>query len=185
MISSASPTPGSPHWPAGNPPSPTHSQDRVHAAVRTREVLINRFTASQKTAVVVALAAAWIATLGSLYLSEILHFVPCTLCWYQRILMYPLALILLIGLLRRDREIFYYVLPFSLLGIGVSTYHYLLQKTDLFASSAVCDTGIPCTTTWINLFGFATIPFLALLAFLTITVMGLFFFAQESEEAEA
>jgi disulfide bond formation protein DsbB len=151
----------------------------------TREVTIHRFTASQKTIVFIALVAAWIATLGSLYLSEILHFVPCTLCWYQRILMYPLAIILLVGLLRKDRGIFTYVLPFSVLGIGVSTYHYLLQKTNLFASSAVCDTGIPCTTTWINFFGFVTIPFLALIAFLTISLMGALFFTLEPEAEEA
>ena len=114
-----------------------------------------------------------------------LHFVPCTLCWYQRILMYPLAIILLVGLLRGDRGVFAYVLPFSIAGIGVSTYHYLLQKTEIFASSAVCDTGIPCTTTWINLFGFMTIPFLALLAFLTISFVGLFFFSQETGAEEA
>jgi disulfide bond formation protein DsbB len=77
------------------------------------------------------------------------------------------------------------VLPFSVTGIGVSTYHYLLQKTDLFASSAVCDTGIPCTTTWINLFGFMTIPFLALLAFLTISFMGLFFYTLTTEPEAA
>ena len=117
--------------------------------------------------------------LGSLYLSEILKFVPCTLCWYQRILMYPLAVILLVGFLRRDKGVFLYVLPFSILGIGVSTYHYLLQKTDLFSHSAVCNTGIPCTTTWINLYGFVTVPFLALTAFLTITLMGLIFWSQE------
>jgi len=90
------------------------------------------------------LAAAWTATLGSLYLSEILKFVPCTLCWYQRILMYPLAIILLVGLLRRDKGVFLYALPFSIMGIGVSTYHYLLQKTDLFTHSAVYNSGIPC-----------------------------------------
>jgi len=120
--------------------------------------------------------------LGSLYLSEILKFVPCTLCWYQRILMYPLAIILLIGFLRRDKGVFLYALPFSILGIGVSTYHYLLQKTDIFTHSAVCNSGIPCTTTWVNFFGFVTIPFLALIAFSIITFMGLLFWVQEIEE---
>jgi len=131
------------------------------------------------------LAAAWTATLGSLYLSEILKFVPCTLCWYQRILMYPLAIILLVGLLRRDKGVFLYALPFSIMGIGVSTYHYLLQKTDLFTHSAVCNSSIPCTATWINLYDFITIPFLALTAFLTITLMGLLFWSQEMEVEQA
>ena len=138
-------------------------------------------TSNQRIFIIIALVAAWAATLGSLYLSEVLNFIPCSLCWYQRILMYPLSIILLVGLIRRDRGVFIYVLPFSILGIFVSTYHYLLQKTDIFTSSAVCDTGIPCTTTWINLFGFVTIPFMALTAFLIISVMGALFFLDESD----
>ncbi len=141
-------------------------------------------TSTQRILTIIALLTAWTATLGSLYLSEVLHFIPCSLCWYQRILMYPLAIILLVGLIRRDRGIFYYVLPFSIIGIFISTYHYLLQKTDIFTSSAVCDTGIPCTTTWINLFGFVTIPFMALTAFLIISVMGALFFLDESDPEE-
>ena len=58
-----------------------------------------------RTSLYMALLAAWVAMLGSLYFSEIAHYVPCVLCWYQRILMYPLALILAIGLLRRDRQL--------------------------------------------------------------------------------
>ena len=156
----------------------------ILAAIQ-EEVTINGFTISQRIYLLIALAAAWIATLGSLYLSEILHFIPCTLCWYQRILMYPLAIILLVGLLRKDKGVFFYVLPFSLFGMGFSTYHYLLQKTDIFTTSAVCETGIPCTTTWINIFGFITIPFLALIGFLTITFCGLLFWSQDVESLEA
>ncbi|MFQ5460844.1 MAG: disulfide bond formation protein B, partial [Anaerolineae bacterium] len=75
----------------------------------------------------VALAAAWTSMLGSLYFSEVRGFTPCTLCWYQRILMYPLAAILLVAIGRRDRGAHLYVLPLSVLGIGFSTYHYLIQ----------------------------------------------------------
>ncbi len=110
---------------------------------------------------------------GSLYFSEVRGYAPCVLCWYQRILMYPLAGVIAIGLLRRDGNLPYYVLPFSLLGLGVSTYHYLLEKTDLFAGSSFCAQGASCTTQWINWFGFVTIPFLALTAFLLITLMSL------------
>ena len=112
----------------------------------------------------IALVAAWIAMCGSLYFSEVAGYVPCLLCWYQRILMYPLAGLIAIGLLRRDWNLPYYVLPFSLLGIGVSSYHYLLEKTDIFDGAAVCRSGVSCTTQWINWFGFVTIPFLALVA---------------------
>lgn len=119
----------------------------------------------------IALLAAWIAMCGSLYFSEVRGYVPCVLCWYQRILMYPLTAVIAIGLLRRDGNLPYYVLPFSLFGLGVSTYHYLLEKTDLFAGSSFCAQGVSCTTQWINWFGFVTIPFLALTAFLIITIM--------------
>ncbi|GIV68029.1 disulfide oxidoreductase [Caldilinea sp.] len=119
----------------------------------------------------IALVAAWVAMCGSLYFSEVRGYVPCVLCWYQRILMYPLAGFIAIGLLRRDSNLPYYVLPFSVFGLGMSTYHYLLEKTDLFAESAVCAQGVSCTTQWINWFGFVTIPFLALIGFLIITLM--------------
>jgi disulfide bond formation protein DsbB len=119
----------------------------------------------------IALLAAWIAMCGSLYFSEVRGYVPCVLCWYQRILMYPLAGIIAVGLLRRDWNLPYYVLPFSLFGLGMSTYHYLLEKTDIFAGAAACRQGVSCTTQWINWFGFVTIPFLALTAFLIITLM--------------
>lgn len=119
----------------------------------------------------IALVTAWVAMSGSLYFSEVRGYVPCTLCWYQRILMYPLAAIIAIGLLRRDRNLPYYVLPLSVYGLGMGTYHYLLEKTDLFASSAACAQGVSCTTQWINWFGFVTIPFLSMTAFLIITLM--------------
>ena len=119
----------------------------------------------------IALAAAWIAMCGSLYFSEVKGYIPCVLCWYQRVLMYPLAGIIAIGLMRRDWHLPYYVLPFSVFGLCVSTYHYLLEKTDIFAGAAACRQGVSCTTQWINWFGFVTIPFLALIGFLIITLM--------------
>ena len=121
----------------------------------------------------IALLTAWIAMCGSLYFSEVNGFVPCTLCWYQRILMYPLTLVLGVGLLRRDWHLPYYVLPFSVFGLGMSTYHYLLEKTNIFDASTACRQGASCTTQWINWYGFITIPFLALVAFLIITIMSI------------
>ncbi|MCW5859831.1 MAG: disulfide bond formation protein B, partial [Caldilineales bacterium] len=98
---------------------------------------------SKRAPLFVALLAAWVAMLGSLYFSEVAGFVPCKLCWIQRILMYPLTAILLVAVLRRDDGVPAYVLPFSLIGMGVSTYHYLLQKTDIFPESTVCAGGVP------------------------------------------
>ena len=118
----------------------------------------------------IALLAAWLATCGSLFMSEVLGWQPCLLCWYQRIAMYPLALILTVGILRRDRGLHLYVLPLALLGAPISLYHYLLIKTYLFPPPP-CTAGIPCTVDYIDWFGFINIPFLALTAFLIIIVM--------------
>lgn len=143
---------------------------------------------SRRLPLFIALLAAWIATLGSLYFSEIAGFVPCKLCWVQRIFMYPLAAILLVAVVRGDDDdVPYYVLPLSLIGMGVSTYHYLLQKTDLFTESTVCSGGVPCSIDYINWLGFITIPFLALTAFVIITISMIFVLANrpvlETEEA--
>jgi disulfide bond formation protein DsbB len=116
-----------------------------------------------------ALAPALTALLGSLYYSEIAGFIPCTLCWYQRILMYPLSLIILVGIVKQDNYLPNYVLPFSIMGMGVSSYHYLIEL-GLLEQSATCSLGIPCNVRWVNYFGFITIPLLALTAFFMITV---------------
>lgn len=116
-----------------------------------------------------AFAAALTATLGSLYYSEIAGFIPCTLCWYQRILMYPLTVITLVGILKHDDGLPEYVLPFSIVGVGVSSYHYLIQ-TGVVGHSGACTVGLPCDLRWVNYFGFVTIPLMALTAFVIITV---------------
>ena len=76
----------------------------------------------------IALLAAWIAMCGSLFMSEVMGWVPCLLCWYQRVLMYPLTLILAVGLLRKDKGLYKYALVFSIPGACVSLFHYLYQK---------------------------------------------------------
>jgi disulfide bond formation protein DsbB len=111
-----------------------------------------------------------VATLGSLYFSEIRGFLPCELCWYQRIAMYPLAIILGIAAYTNDVKISKYVLPLSIIGGLIAFYHYLLEKIPGFATVAPCSKGIPCNVAWINWFGFMTIPFLALVGFILITV---------------
>lgn len=121
-----------------------------------------------------ALYAAWIvsvvATLGSLYFSQIKEFVPCELCWIQRIFMYPLAIILGIAAFYNEVLLKKYVLPLSLIGGSVSFYHYLVQKVPGFAEVKPCVQGVPCNVQYINWFGFVTIPFLALTAFTLISI---------------
>lgn len=117
-----------------------------------------------------ALAPALAALLGSLYYSEIAGFIPCTLCWYQRILMYPLTVIILVGIFSQDEFLPNYVLPFSVLGMSVSAYHYLIEL-GVIAHSPACAVGIPCNVRWVNYFGFITIALMAFTAFTMITII--------------
>ena len=112
-----------------------------------------------------------VATLGSLYFSEIKGFIPCELCWFQRIFMYPLAIILGIAAYDNDKKLKKYVLPLSVIGGLISLYHYLVQKVPGFASIKPCVQGVPCNMQYINWFGFVTIPFLALTAFTLISIL--------------
>jgi disulfide bond formation protein DsbB len=118
----------------------------------------------------IAFAAALIATLGSLYFSEILKFVPCDLCWYQRIFMYPQVIILGIAVAKKNYEIAIYSSILSLIGICISSYHYLIQKVSFIGESSNSCGLVPCNSQYINWFGFVTIPFLALTAFIIITI---------------
>ncbi|AZV41115.1 2-oxoglutarate dehydrogenase [Peribacillus asahii] len=111
-----------------------------------------------------------IATTGSLYFSEVLHYVPCTLCWYQRILMYPLVILLGRAFYDQDQKVYRYILPLAILGLLVSGYHYSLQKVPSLQQFEICTSGVPCSGEYINWLGFITIPFLAFVAFLMITV---------------
>lgn len=114
--------------------------------------------------------AAIVATLGSLYFSEVRHFIPCTLCWYQRIFMYPLAIILGIAVYRNDRGIYKYVLPMSIIGMLISGYHTVLQKIPYLQQFEMCTSGVPCSKDYLNWLGFITIPLMAFIAFTIITI---------------
>lgn len=111
-----------------------------------------------------------IATFGSLYFSEILGFIPCTLCWYQRIMMYPLIIVLGIASYRNQSDIIPYVLPLSILGGLISLWHYAQQKIPFLGQVIQCKVGVPCNASYINWLGFVTIPLLAFIAFALITV---------------
>ena len=113
-----------------------------------------------------AFVVASIATGGSLFFSEIAHFVPCELCWYQRICMYPLSITTLLAALFDDPRAARYLLPLPVVGAGVSVYH-LLVENGVVGESLTCRISAPggCTVKWINEFGYVTIPTLALTAF--------------------
>jgi len=113
-----------------------------------------------------AFVVAAIATGGSLFFSEIAHFVPCELCWYQRICMYPLSITTLLAALANDERIARYLLPLPLAGAGVAIYH-LLVENGVVAQATSCLISAPggCGVKWINEFGYVTIPTLALTGF--------------------
>ena len=115
-------------------------------------------------------SVAFIATLGSLYFSEIRQYEPCELCWYQRILMYPLVIILGMAVIQKNAKIAATTLVFSIIGLCFSVYHYSLQKMAFLQDVAPSCGRVPCTGEYINVFGFITIPFLALVAFLLIAI---------------
>ena len=106
-----------------------------------------------------------VATLGSLFLDKALGIEPCSLCWYQRIFMYPLAVILLIGLLPLDRHVTRYALPLAILGWLTATYHLLMYAGIIPESLQPCGSGPSCVQDDLGLFGFVNIPMLSLLSF--------------------
>jgi disulfide bond formation protein DsbB len=121
-------------------------------------------------ALLAAFVVATLATLGSLYFSEIAHFEPCRLCWYQRIAMYPLVLILGIAALRRDPGVRRYAAPIAVIGALIASYHYALEWFPSLDSGA-CSATAPCTIVWFREFGFVSLPYLALSAFLLILAL--------------
>jgi disulfide bond formation protein DsbB len=118
-----------------------------------------------------------IATGGSLFFSEIARFVPCELCWFQRICMYPLSITTLLAALANDRRVARYLLPLPLVGAGVSVYHLLIENGAIKEPSACLIGGAGCSVKWINEFGYMTIPTLALTGF-ALCLVFLFLAAQ-------
>lgn len=116
-----------------------------------------------------AAAIATVCTFGSLYLSEIAKFTPCKFCWYQRIAMYPAALLLLLAAVRRDGAVRRFVGPLVGVGAFVSLYHVLLERFPNLESGS-CDPDNPCSLIWFEKFGYVTIPVMALTGFVGVMV---------------
>jgi len=112
-----------------------------------------------------------VATLGSLFFSEIMHFIPCSMCWYQRIFMYPLVLIFLINLLYPDDKVFKYAIGLVVVGLLFSIYHNLLMFDIIPPSVVPCVSGVPCSTVYINWLGFITIPLLSFIAYFALFIL--------------
>jgi len=114
---------------------------------------------------------ATVSTLGSLFFSNVMEFAPCVLCWYQRICLFPLVIILAIGLFPFDRSVVKYALPLVIVGWLTSLYHTLLYAEIIPEDMQPCTQGVSCTEEYIDLFGFLTIPMLSLLSFSTIMAL--------------
>jgi disulfide bond formation protein DsbB len=110
-----------------------------------------------------------VALSGSLIFSEILKFIPCELCWYQRILMYPSAVLFGVAVWKNDKNVWQYIMPLSIIGFLVALYHYLLQlnPTILPCTDEIAN----CALREFNLFGFITIPLLSMLAFGSLIIL--------------
>jgi disulfide bond formation protein DsbB len=116
--------------------------------------------------------AAWllatVSTLGALFLSEVMGVAPCVLCWYQRVFMFPLVLVLAAGLFPLDRKVVRYASPLAAAGWLVALFHLLLTRGVIPERITPCAQGIPCSRIEVEWFGFVTIPMLSLLSFSVI-----------------
>lgn len=128
----------------------------------------NFWTMLRTSLLYVAWTTTLVATLGSLFFSEIMNFVPCELCWYQRIFMYPIIFVLTVAILLGDKRVMFYTLPLCVIGLVISVYHNLLYYNVIPQGWHVCTVGVPCETRWIQWLGFVGIPFLALTSFVIV-----------------
>ena len=109
--------------------------------------------------------------LGSLYFSEVANYIPCRFCWFQRIAMYPIALIGLVAFIRRDAGARFYVLPMAAIGACISGWHYLIEWRPGLDTGSCSATGPSCTDIWFRSFGFLTLAGMALIGFLALIVV--------------
>jgi disulfide bond formation protein DsbB len=111
------------------------------------------------------------AMLGSLYFSEVANYIPCRFCWFQRIAMYPIAIIGLVSFIRRDAGARLYVLPIAAIGACISAWHYLIEWRPALDTGSCAATGPSCTDIWFRSFGFLTLAGMALIGFLALIIV--------------
>lgn len=131
----------------------------------------SRSNSSSLTFVFLAFFISLIATLGSLFFSEVMNFIPCSLCWYQRIFIYSLVFIFLINLLYPDDKVFKYSFPLAFIGWIISIYHNLLMFKIIPEKLSPCVQGIPCSVDYLNWLGFITIPLLSFFSYTCILIL--------------
>jgi disulfide bond formation protein DsbB len=124
-----------------------------------------------ETALPIATAIATVATAGSLWMSEVAGYVPCVLCWYQRIAMYPLVVVLGVAAWRRDGQVWRTAVPIAVIGGAVSVWHLVIERNP--ALSGPCDPAAPCAVRWVEEFGVFTLPAMALVGFSAVIALTL------------
>lgn len=143
----------------------------VVVAVTSRERLARVRAAIGIQPLQLAAVVAAVATIGSLWLSEGAGFTPCRLCWYQRIAMYPLSVILGIAAVRRDVAVRTYAIPVAAIGAVISIWHVLIERFPSLETSTSCEVANPCSIVWVERFGYLTIPTMALSGFALIIAL--------------
>lgn len=136
----------------------------------------------QDTALLIIWVTSLLAVCGSLYFSEVRGYIPCDLCWIQRIFMYPILIITTIAYLQHNAKIAVTTATFSVIGGCISLYHYGIQKVNFLQDSAPSCSSVSCTGQYINWLGFITIPFLALVAFIIIAITSFYLIKVSKEE---
>ncbi|MCF8208081.1 MAG: disulfide bond formation protein B [Rhodoferax sp.] len=126
---------------------------------------------SSWTLVFLAWLVAALSALGALFLGEVMGLTPCVLCWYQRIAMFPLVIVLAVGLFPLDPRVYRYALPLALVGLLIAVYQMLLTAGYIPESATPCTKGVPCSLVQAQWLGFITIPLLSLFAFLVINAL--------------
>lgn len=127
-------------------------------------------------------AVSGVATLGSLYFSEVADMVPCRLCWFQRIGMYPIAVVSLIAAIRRDQNARWYAVALGTIGIAISTYHYTIEWFPSLERGSCGLFGPACAEIWFREFGFVTLALMALLGFAAIIALNTISFPSPEDE---
>lgn len=140
-------------------------------SVSTRARLVEWLAGSWDRVLVVAFAIAAVATAGSLYYSQVAHFIPCELCWYQRTYMYPLVIVLGVGVARRDDGVAWISLPIATIGLVISGYHVLIERYPSLEGNFECALTRPCTVPYFRQWGWMTIAGMAFCGFLAVAVL--------------
>ncbi|QHS21622.1 disulfide bond formation protein B [Virgibacillus sp. MSP4-1] len=129
------------------------------------------YSKTEENLLLIIWGTAFIATCGSLFYSEIMQFEPCKLCWFQRILMYPLVVIIGTAIIKKNAQIALPGFILSIIGAPLALYHYIIQKVNSAGAADFCGQGASCTAEYVNYFGFVTIPLLSLIAFTAILIL--------------